>query len=249
MKTKFLHILSVLVITFSLSSCIAYKIYRLFVPKRLFSEKSQLALFSAEKSDVRDYIDIDGYYRCDSDYYSTFSTKNMVIYDDWSFSFFDWKYDYGAKYEDKMEMDRRLAETNDLDIGNHVEYYCSGLLEGYMFLSGGAYKVEKGEIITETSELFNDERVICRNIFKILDRRTLRRERFMVVTDDSVIQLDTAAVFRFIPARNLPPSSLQLEKRHKWMWKNKEDWKLHKAQRKKDIQKFKEEHRPQSLQR
>ena len=71
----------------------------------------------------------------------------------------------------------------------------------------------------------------------------------MVVTDDSVIQLDTTAVFRFIPARNLPLSSLQLEKRHKWMWKSKEDWKLHKAQRKKDIQKFKEEHWPQNLQR
>ena len=139
-------------------------------------------------------------------------------------------------------------DSLDLDDNMGKLVFCEGSRK-YWNTNGGAYLIEDGRIVMEHPVVFNDERVICRNIFKIIDRRTLRRDTFQIITDDSIIRIDTAATFHFVRAYNLPNPSFIKEKKYKWMWKNKEDWKLHKVQRKKDIQKFKEEHRPQNLQR
>ena len=250
----FILIFVSLTLTVGIISC--GTLYKRFFPKKEFTAKSQRGFFIHTPNNIREQIDIDGFFRCDSDYYSWYATKNLLLFDDNSFGYFLFanrrqgvdtqgkSYSYITSEEDCSNP----LDSLDLDDNMGKLVFCEGSRK-YWNTNGGAYLIEDGRIVMEHPVVFNDERVICRNIFKIIDRRTLQRDTFQIITDDSIIRIDTAATFHFVRAYNLPNPSFIKEKKYKWMWKNKEDWKLHKVQRKKDIQKFKEEHRPQNLQR
>ena len=65
----------------------------IFVHKRAVSEEKQMSRFSFGQSMIRHLIEIDGYYRCDdSAFYPWYASRNLIFYDDGSYSFFDWKY-------------------------------------------------------------------------------------------------------------------------------------------------------------
>jgi len=228
-KIILLPIVCIMVLTMGGISCVS----------KVFTAKSQKAFFSLSPGNIKDYIETDGYYRCDSDLYSWYVKKNLLIYDDQSFVFFDWdNHDCPSIYslrpwKQQIEYEDSLNNTQDVDLFENIKFM------GYEFssmrkLEGGAYTIEDNRLILEQPVLFDyySKRVICRNIFKIIDRRTLLRETFQLVRDDSIIQIDTVATFHFVPAHNIPSSLVVKEKKYKWMWKDFEEWKQYKNLRK-----------------
>ena len=214
---------------------------------KAFTTKSQKAFFSNSPGNIKDYIETDGYYRCDSDFYSWFMTNNLLIYEDNSFMFFNWS-DRDTTYKShyrpfsrQMEFEDSLKKTQNVNILDNLEkheYLFSGIFattyqnKRFQF-DGGAYTIEDNKLILEQPVVMDlSKRFICRNIFRIIDRRTLRRETFQLVGDDSIIQFDTVATFHFVPAHNIPSSLVIKEKKYSWMWKSEEEWKQFKALRK-----------------
>jgi len=210
---------------------------------KVFTTKSQKAFFSNSPGNIKDYIETDGYYRCDSDFYSWFMTNNLLIYEDNSFAFFLWNDvdsprfngNWHTHLERQIAYEDSLCSIQNIDILNNFDV--KSFLHGYDInnfkLDGGAYTIEDNKLILEQPVVLDLwKRFICRNIFKIIDRRTLRRETFQLVGDDSIIQFDTVATFHFVPAHNIPSSLVVNEKKYSWMWKSVEEWKQFKALRK-----------------
>ena len=195
-------------------------------------------------TDIRELIDIDGYYFCDSDFYSWYCSRNMLFYDDGSFSFFHWKdHDTNERYWSLAKM--KIAEDSMSKLTNvNLEENIQPLFSqrwAWERLVGGAYVIEGDRIITETPCIFNFEWVLCRNYFRVVDRRTLKREVWQLVGDDS-IKFDSLAVFRFIPAENPPDPDYMMAKDKKWMWKDKKEWKEAKKKRKAKWKAYRAEH-------
>lgn len=231
-KIILLPIVFIMVLTMGGISCVS----------KVFTAKSQKAFFSNSLGNIKDYIEIDGYYRCDSDFYSWFMTNNLLIYDDNSFAFFLWSDVDSSRDHNNTYLERQIAHEDSLcsipniDVLNNIDV-TSILNRDYNInnfkLYGGAYIIEDNKLILEQPVLLDySKRVICRNIFRIVNRQTLCRETIQFVRDDSIIQFDTVATFHFVPAHNIPSSIIIKEKKYKWMWKSEEEWKQFKALRK-----------------
>lgn len=223
------------------TSCVT--IYNRFFPKRMVSTKSQNAFFCNSQNDINKYIDIDGFYRSDSAYYSWYLTKNIIIYNDYSYAFFNFM--SSATYLDSNGQPRQIEYPSEdspilsdkINLSDNIEKFNNKPICAFggtytIKNYGGAYIIKNDTIIMEHPVVFNDRKVLCRNIFKIIDRRTLRRETFQLVRDDSIIQIDSVATFHFVPAYNIPSSLVVKEKKYRWMWKSEEEWKQFKALRK-----------------
>ena len=228
-KIILLPIVCIMVLTMGGVSCVS----------KVFTAKSQKAFFSNSPGNIKDYIETNGYYRCDSDLYSWYVTKNLLIYDDQSFVFFDWDdIDRPSIYslrpwKQQIEYEDSLNNTQDVDISENIKF-SKNMLSSMKKLKGGAYIIEDNKLILEQPVLFDytTKRILCRNIFRIVNRQTLCRETIQFVRDDSIIQFDTVATFHFVPAHNIPSSIIIKEKKYKWMWKSEEEWKQFKALRK-----------------
>ena len=234
-KRKIFSISLVLIVLWISISCNVGSV--VFVFKRNVSEMNQKARFCLATTNIRDLIETDGYYRCDSTYYPWYVSRNLLLYEDGSYSFFDWKHieqNGQHTYSQKriLEIDDSLSKQDSIDLMKHIEPFDT--VFNRSITCGGAYIIENGHIITEHPVVYNDRWIICRNYFRVADRRTLVRESFQLVSDDSIIQIDTAAVYRFKMAYNSPPSSLQFAKKRKWMWKENKEWKINKEMRKED---------------
>lgn len=229
-KISLFFILSFLLI--NATSCVT--IYNRLFHKRMVGTKSPNAYFCNSQNNINKYIDIDGFYRSDSAYYSWYLSKNIIIYNDNSYAFFNFM--SSTTYLDFTGEQRQIEITSEnlstlsdkINLSDNIEKFNNKPFYVY----GGAYILKNDTIIMEHPVDFNDRKVLCRNIFRIIDRRTLRRETFQIITNDSIIQFDTIATFRFVPAHNLPSSLSIREKKYKWMWKNRDDWQLFKSKRK-----------------
>lgn len=239
MNSKLSKIIAVYFIIIICGYCVSCNVGSvIFIHKRTVSEKNQIARFSFGQSMIRHLIEIDGYYRCDdSAFYPWYASRNLLFYDDGSYSFFDWKYieqDGSRIYSQKrmMETDDSISRLDSIDLTKHIDPFDTDFNRSVT--CGGAYVIEGNRIITEHPVVYNDRWIICRNYFRVADRKTLVREVFQLVSDKEIIQFDTTAVFRFKPAYNPPPASLQFAKKRKWMWKDKKQWKENKKKRKED---------------
>ena len=204
----------------------------------LFKTPRHLTLragFRKERTEIRNIIETNGYYFCDSDYYSWYCSRNMLFYDDGSFSFFHWKdkdVKYGFRSLSKMtHVEDSIARQPNVNLVENIQpvYYEAWNWER---LVGGAYIIDGNRIITETPCLYNSKWAVCRNYFRIVDRQTLKREVWELESDDYSVRFDSIAVFRFIPANNPPDPDYMMAKDKKWMWRDKNEWKEERARRK-----------------
>lgn len=204
-----------------------------------------LTSFRKGHTDISELIDIEGYYFCDSDFYSWYCSRNVLFYNDGSFSFFHWKdmdVKYGFRSLAKMtHVEDSMSMLLNVDLSKNIQpvYYEPWNWER---LVGGAYIIDGNRIITEIPCLFNRQPAVCRNYFRVIDHRTLIREVWELESDGYSVRFDSAEVFRFIPANNPPDPAYMMAKDKKWMWKDKKEWKEAKKKRKAKWKAYRAEH-------
>ena len=206
-----------------------------------FAKNLQITKFNNEPTNVRELLDIDGYYRCDDNLCPWYNSKNILFYDDGSFSFFQWRDrdDNGKRLfkGNKKQFEDSIVNCRNIDLFETIAPIDTFVSQS--ILVGGTYNLNNKTIVTDVPCVYNGKWVIGRNYFTIIDKRTFVRERFQLILADTIIQFDSISTFRFFPAHNPPSSNLMFAKRLEWMWKTKEEYKKFKRVRKSEWRKTK----------
>ena len=217
--------------------------------KKSFSAKTQKVHFLSSITQIGDLLDIDGFYTSDAQQFTWEFRNQFCLYEDGSYINFRWDYDNkhekeGMKVKEyKLYIDS-LISANAIDISKYsyrVVHYIGFSNEKFEYM-GGAFSIDKnGNLILEQPCQLNDHIWLLRNYFRIQDRQTLIREKCQFVSDDSIINFDTIAVFHFVPAQNKLDPFLNYAKRKKYMWRSKKEWKEYRVARKEYYRKLKYE--------
>jgi len=203
------NILLVLCMLFSII-CMAQKMN--------FLSEPIIQLENGKKTNIRDILDIDGYYESDStDFYK------MVFFEDGTYGPVAFK--RGTIQRDiKANMSKWIWGTikKQIDWGS------------YYYPEWGVYKIEGDTILCQrftkgaalSPSYFWSER------YRVIDRRSIKKIYTQSIRKDDVKYnkvnnispwVDGSAVV-FVPADSLPSSDCWL-KEEKWIWRNEQDWK------------------------
>ena len=247
MRHKIITLIILLLTTIILNGCYCLFNWNECFPPRIFSSKSQKAFFSNDTTQICQYLDLNGYFLCDEPFYKRGFERHIVFYEDESYLLFEWsewidknKYTKFGGYNAELDSVKRAVNVDLNESFQNNEIWPS-IFGCSRCQKGGAYRIFNGSLVLEQPCILNNHIWLLRNYFRIQDRQTLIREKCQFVSDDSIINFDTVAVFHFVPAQNKLDPFLNYAKRKKYMWRSKKEWKEDKVARKEYYRKLKYE--------
>jgi len=179
-------------------------------------EKSTIKL-EGKNTNIRDLIEIDGYYRPISNLSPNTNPGSIMFFEDGTYVPFQFN-----------------NGVSNSEIQKNMSKYIIGWMKGKQFhWSGdrGVYSIQNDTIIVYTynEPNFNLGLSIFEIRFKIIDRKTIQLiySRFLLKSDnDEGRWYKGDDPMHFMPADSLPSSdSYSWLKKQKWIWRNESDWK------------------------
>ena len=207
-----------------------------------FMSDDQQCTFDGEHGNIREHIDIDGYYYIgDKDNCEDETFRYILFFEDGSFSVFYWE-EMGLNRNDPF----KYTGMPDIDLRANIgrPFENSSVLCNKYELEGGAYRITGDSIICESTFknfMYDHGRRRVRFIFKIIDRHTLEPMQLSVYSkNDYPSTFDTVemkarwggdGLYHFVPAKNLPEPKNMYCKNRRFMWDKGSNYRKYKRER------------------
>lgn len=169
-----------------------------------------------KNTNIRDFLDIDGYYESDST-----DLRKRIFFGDGTYGPISFK-DGATKSDIEKNMMKWILGIVDKKGNNWGSYYYPGW---------GVYTIKSDTIFCqEFTESFILSSYYAKR-YKIIDRKTIELIYSKSIKKDYKANYKNpwqgSIILHFIPADSLPSSDCWLKEK-KWIWRNESDWKNYK---------------------